>query len=77
MFQIISAAIAGSALTVAYAAAWRIYRSAWERKATPALAPRLAPRPATRAGALILLLRRRRLMRARHAGPRGGDLAKA
>lgn len=73
MFQIISAAIAGSALTVAYAAAWRIYRSAWERKATPAL----APSPATRAGALILLLRRRRLMKARHAGPRGRDLAKA
>ncbi|OAI23572.1 hypothetical protein A1351_19345 [Methylosinus sp. R-45379] len=73
MFQIISAAIAGSALTVAYAAAWRIYRSAWERKATPAL----VRSPATRAGALILLLRRRRLMKARHAGPRGRDLAKA
>ncbi|BBU60110.1 hypothetical protein MSC49_00450 [Methylosinus sp. C49] len=73
MFQIISAAIAGSALTVAYAAAWRIYRSAWERKATPAL----VPKPAPRAGAFILLLRRRRPMKARHSGQRGGYLAKA
>ncbi|WP_036294373.1 hypothetical protein [Methylosinus sp. PW1] len=77
MFQIISTAIAGSALTVAYAAAWRIYRSAWDRKTTLALAPRLAQCPTTRAGALVLLLRRRRLMKARHAGPRGRDLAKA
>lgn len=64
MFQIISAAIAALSLVAAYAAAWRIYRSAWDR--TPTAEP---GRPKmTRARALVLLLRRRRQMRARYAG---------
>jgi len=64
MFQIISAAIAVLSLVAAYVAAWRIYRTAWDRKATAEL-----DRPkATPTGALILLLRRRRRLKARYAG---------
>jgi hypothetical protein len=74
MFQIISAAIAGAALVAAYAAAWRIYRSAWDRKATAELGEKRASRVET----LSLLFRRRRLTKARRAGAtRTRDFAKA
>jgi hypothetical protein len=60
MFQIISAAIAALSLVAAYAAAWRIYRTAWSRKPTT---------EREGAGALLLRLRRRR-MKARYADAR-------
>ncbi|CAN2535420.1 hypothetical+protein [Methylocapsa aurea] len=74
MFQIISAAIAALSLVAAYAAAWRIYRTAWSRKPTT-----------EREGAGALLLRalllrlRRRRMKMRYAGARlsSRSLAKA
>jgi hypothetical protein len=63
MFQIISAAIASMALAVAYAAAWRIYRMAWVRKAA-------APPDVKDVLAGFLHARHRRRLKARFAGAR-------
>ncbi|MBU3889624.1 hypothetical protein FM996_20120 [Methylosinus sporium] len=63
MFQIIGAAIAAMALVAAYAAAWRIYRTAWVRKATD-------PLDVTGALTRFLRARHRRRLKARFASAR-------